>query len=268
MIDTHCHILPGIDDGAHNDEIAVAMAQAAVAAGTERLVCTPHHFNGIYDNPSVPVRQGLSALQQRLHDAEITLPLHLGAELHLVPELPSRVLDGSALTYNDRGRAALIELPKVAIPLGTETVLEQLLRQGVTPVIAHPERNLVLARDEQRLGEWVSWGCKAQLTAQSCSGEFGERLQWLCRRWIELGWIHVIASDAHRPVGRSPDTLRAGRAAVARWRGEAAAHLLTHDNPRCLLTGDDLSALPPLANPISLPRPHSWLKLLPWRRKH
>lgn len=266
LIDAHCHILPGIDDGAHTFETAVDMARAAVAGGARGLVCTPHHLNGVYNNPGDIVRHALADLQQRLSDADIPLDLFPGAEIHLVPEAPSRVLDGSALTYNDLGKAALVELPKNAVPTGAETILEQLLQNGVTPVIAHPERNLVLARHPQRLAEWVARGCKVQLTAQSCSGAFGERLQRLSRRWLKLGLAHLIASDAHRPTGRSPDTLAAARVIVSAWLGEDAATLLTLDNPRRLLEGEDLLALEPCMMADTTRAGGDWMRLLPWRR--
>ncbi|EGV17370.1 tyrosine-protein phosphatase [Thiocapsa marina] len=267
VIDVHCHILPGLDDGAHTFETAIDMARVAVAAGILGIVCTPHHLNGVYRNPAVLVRHALADLRQRLLDAEIPLDLFAGAEIHLVPEVPSRVLDGSALTYNDRGKAVLVELPKKTVPRGTDVILGQLLRHGITPVIAHPERNLALARRPQRLAEWVDWGCKVQLTAQSCSGDFGERLQRLSRRWLESGWVHLIASDAHRPTRRSPDTLSVARACVAAWLGEDAATLLTLDNPRRLLDGEDLIALASGMRPETPPAESDWLRFVPWRRR-
>lgn len=266
MIDCHCHIIPGIDDGAHTFEAALDMARAASASGVDGIVCTPHHLNGVYSNPAGSIRRASEELQECLVEAGIPLRLYPGAELHLVPELPSQLLDDAALTYNDLGRAALVELPKASVPMGAETILEQLLYRGVTPVIAHPERNLTLARRPEQLAEWISWGCKAQLTAQSCSGDFGARMQHLSRRWLELGWVHLIASDAHRPVGRSPDTLAAGRASVAEWLGEDAATLLTCDNPRRLLNGEDLVSLTPRETPRTASTRSRWLGFLPWRR--
>ncbi|HSO83296.1 CpsB/CapC family capsule biosynthesis tyrosine phosphatase [Thiocapsa sp.] len=145
--------------------------------------------------------------------------------------------------------------------------LQRRLRYGVTPVITHPERNLVLARRPERSAEWIDWGCKVQLTAQSCSGDFGERLQRLSRRWLGSGWVHLIASDAHRPTGRSPDAPGEAWARVAEWLGEDAATLLTLDNPRRLLEGADLSALPPCTSADTTPVGGDWLRFWPWHRR-
>lgn len=256
VIDCHSHILPGIDDGAKDPAMALAMARVAAGAGTQRMICTPHHLNGVFGNSRQTILKAVAQLRERLAEADIPLMLNPGSELHLVPELPAQLLDGTALTYNDRGKAALVELPKTTVPVGTDTILEQLLYRGITPVIAHPERNGELVRHPNRVGEWVDWGCKLQLTAQSCSGDFGERRQTLCRRWSERGWVHLIASDAHRPEGRSPDTLFAGRAAIADWLGETTAELLTVDNPQKLLDGENLLAPEPLR--VEADKPRRW----------
>ncbi len=244
MIDCHNHTLPGIDDGAHDAEMAMEMAQCAVKHGIHTIVCTPHHLNGVFSNDRAAVLAQVAALRSQLDAAGIPLAVLPGSELHLVPELPARILEGDALTYADRGHAALVELPKHTVPTGTETVLERLLYQKITPVIAHPERNSELIRDPHRLAEWVGWGCKAQLTAQSCSGDFGTRLQSQCRRWCEQGIVHLIASDAHRPYGRAP-ILTDGIAVLHEWLGDQAAEILSTTNPRKLTEGEPLLSIEP-----------------------
>ena len=266
MIDCHCHLLPNIDDGAHDIEMMTQMARAAAASGTRAIICTPHHLNGVYENPARSIRAALSTAREQLAANGIPICLYSGSELHLVPELPDRLFDGTALTYNDRGAAALIELPKATIPLGAEAILEQLVYRNITPVLAHPERNAVLAAHPERIGEWIALGCKVQLTAQSCSGAFGRRLRLVCRRWLELGWVHLIASDAHRPSGRSPATLAAGRNAVAAWLDEDAATLLTETNPQHLLSGEPLLDLPPRQTARGETAGSVWSRVLRLRR--
>jgi protein-tyrosine phosphatase len=244
MIDCHNHTLPGIDDGAHDVEMAMEMAQCAVKHGIHTIVCTPHHLNGVFENAGAAVLAHVAALRSRLTAADIPLEVLPGSELHLVPELPERILEGDALTYADHGNTALVELPKHTVPTGTETILERLLYQDITPVIAHPERNSELIRDPDRLTEWVGWGCKVQLTAQSCSGDFGKRIQSQCRRWCEQGHVHLIASDAHRPYGRAP-ILTDGVAMLREWLGEQAVEILSTTNPRKLTVGEPLLSITP-----------------------
>lgn len=239
MIDAHNHILPGIDDGARDRAYALDMARIAVAAGIGTVIVTPHHLNGVYSNARKGILRAVMELRSALAEAGIELAIYPGSELHLVPELPARILDGDALTYADRGHAALIELPKQTIPTGAENILEKLLYEGITPVIAHPERNATLAAHPERAEQWVRWGCRLQLTAQSCAGDFGAPIQAVCRRWCEAGVVHLLASDAHRTVSRPPD-LRGGIRSVSEWIGADAAAAMTRGNPRRLLDGEDL----------------------------
>lgn len=224
--------------------MALAMAMRACECGIRQIICTPHHLNGVFTNSRTAILQQIQHLQQHIAAAGLELSLHPGAELHLVPELPQQLLEGSAMSYADLGRAALVELPKSIVPQGTEMILEQILYQGVTPVIAHPERNRALLRAPERVGEWVQWGCALQLTAQSCSGDFGEPLQRICKYWCQRGWVHLVASDAHRAQGRSPDTLATAYPTLVAWLGADSARLLTVDNPQRLLAGEPLHAAP------------------------
>lgn len=268
MIDVHCHLLPGIDDGATDLDMALAMARLAVDAGIQGVVCTAHHLNGVHHNPAADLRAALASLRAALAAAHLPLTLYPGAELHLVPELPDQLRAGHAMTFNDLGRAALVELPKTTVPLGAETLLEELLYQGITPIIAHPERNLTLLRDSARLVEWIGWGCHAQVTAQSITGDFGAARQQACQQWLAQGCIHLVASDAHRPRGRSPEHLAPARAMLADWHGEAVAHLLTDQNPRRLLQGEPLLAPPvPPQAAARAAAARRWSWRWPWPRR-
>lgn len=241
MIDLHCHLLPGIDDGAKSLAQALAMARIAVADGIEAIVVTPHHLNGVYDNPAAEVRSALAALRSELKMRRIALELLPGAELHLVPELPAELAAGRALTIADRGRAALVELPVHVVPLGAEALLEALLAMDIQPVIAHPERNGELASKPERLARWVQMGCLAQLTAQSLLGRFGPLAQRASQELLSRGLIHVVASDAHRDQRRIPE-LSPARRRIADWLGEDIARLLTDEHPRALLAGQPVDS--------------------------
>lgn len=256
--DLHCHILPGIDDGARDLPQALAMARIAVDDGIETVFATPHHLNGVYRNPADSVRAGVARLQAALDAEGIALKLLPGAENHLVPELPKALREGSALTLGDFGRAALVELPVHEIPIGAEELLDNIRGHGIVPIIAHPERNTSLRRNPDRLADWVGAGCLAQVTAQSCTGRFGEAVQLGSRTMIDRGLIHFVASDAHRDRRRIPQ-IEPARAQVAEWTNEAVATLICKTFPAAVAAGDlpDVNALYG-----ALPEPRqSW-----WRR--
>lgn len=235
--DLHCHLLPAIDDGAKSLGQALAMARIAVADGIATAVVTPHHLNGVYRNPANAVRRATAALQRELDAAGIALALLPGNELHLTPETPDALAEGTALTLADRGRAALVELPVHTVPVGVEHLLERIIAQGMTPVIAHPERNSELRRTPERLGDWVDMGCLGQVTAMSCTGQFGEPVRQAAETMVRGGWIHVVASDAHRDQRRVPRTGIA-RPVLTDWIGAVAAELLIDTWPDALGRGE------------------------------
>ncbi|MFO7763699.1 MAG: CpsB/CapC family capsule biosynthesis tyrosine phosphatase [Wenzhouxiangellaceae bacterium] len=255
LTDLHCHMLPGIDDGSRQMEQSLAMARIAVADGISTTVVTPHHLNGVYSNPARQIRAGIEALNEALERAGIGLNILPGSELHLTPELPAELDQGTALTIANQGKAALVELPVHTVPMGAEHLLEQIIAMGLTPLIAHPERNSELRRSPERLGEWVEMGCLGQVTVQSCTGRFGEAVQRAARTMVQRGCIHVAASDAHRDRRRVPQ-LTPAREPLAQWAGEEVARLLIEVYPTDLAAGrqPDLALLrealpPPPAEP-------------------
>ena len=239
MIDCHCHILPGVDDGAKTMNDSIEMARVAVRNGTTAIFATPHHLNGVFTNYKQDIEKKISEVQQTLNVLNIPLLIYPGSELHLVPELLTSLKNGDAMTYADKGKAVLIELPKHSIPTGALPIIENLLYSGITPIIAHPERNSTFRKSPDMVGEWIGIGCKLQLTSQSCTGEFGSEIQHVCNTWCNRGWVHLIASDAHRVEGRAPD-LRGGLEAITNWLGKSAANIVCFDNPTMLLHGKDI----------------------------
>ncbi len=236
MIDLHCHLLPGIDDGARTMKQALAMAEIAVQDGITLAVMTPHHLNGVYDNPADDIRQQVRDFSEALVARDISLEILPGAECHLVPELPAALADKTAMTVADRGDAVLVELPVHTIPMGATTILEEIRTLGMTPVIVHPERNSQLRKQPERLADWVAMGCLAQATAQACTGRFGEPVRQAARHMVTSGLIHFVASDAHRDRRRVPQ-MSPGRQAIADWTSDEVAHLLSEVNPRALVAG-------------------------------
>ncbi len=243
MIDCHCHMLPGIDDGAGDLEQALRMALVALESGVTDTVLTPHHNDGSYFNLRDDIVSSVNSFQKVLDSKGIKLRVHPGSECYVMPELPDHLQSGIACTYANRRRAVLLELPKSTLPAGTEAIIEQIAYLGIVPVIAHPERNSVLCNEPKRIQDWFERGWKFQLTNQSCSGEFGEQIQTICYDWIERGWIQFVASDAHRSKGRSPD-MRAGVRQIEEWFGEEVAQLLSHDNPSHLIRGEPIQDIP------------------------
>lgn len=205
MIDIHCHLLPKLDDGPSSMEEALDMARAAVAEGIHTAIVTPHHANGRYDNEANTVLSGLSALASSLEEQQIPLTLLAGQEIRLYSELVSDLDKGCLLTLN-RTRYMLIECSAHRIPAEFHDVVHELKVLGLTPVLAHPERNRELAKEPDKLYDLVASGVLSQITSHSLTGLFGPKVQKLALSFCKRNLAHFIASDAHN-VDKRPFAL-------------------------------------------------------------
>ena len=236
MIDCHCHILPGIDDGSPDLATSIAMAEVAIENGTTHLVATPHVFDGVYKNPLSFIKPKFDAFKKILHSKNIDLNLHLGGEVHLSDVVIDLVLENEAPTIGtwEGRRVMLLEMPHGNIPLGADKLVRWLFGRGIQPMIVHPERNKDVMRNPQRMEIFHTMGCLFQLTAGSLTGNFGEPAQKTAWHFVEQGWATLIASDAHNLGARSPVMSDAKAAIVAKY-GEALADSMTWSNAASII---------------------------------
>ncbi len=232
MIDLHCHLLPGIDDGAKDLDEGLALARVAVDAGIRHAVVTPHVHPGRYDNHRDAIAQACEAFQQALEAADIALHVSPGAEVRVSDQILLQVQQGTLPTIGEweERSVVLLEFPHSHIPPGSEKLMAFLLRQGYQPMIAHPERNKDVIHRFEKIYPFVEQGCLLQVTAAAVAGGFGP--QALKRAWqlLEKGWVTVLASDAHNLHARPPD-MRPAFKIVRERLGEASAWSLVRDNP-------------------------------------
>lgn len=204
MVDLHCHILPGLDDGSRNLEMSLEMARIAAADGITEIVATPHTADGIYDNPRREVLAAVHALQQKVDEAAISLRIRPGAEVHLHHRLLEHVRTGTVQTIADQGRHLLLELPRHSPISFVENVLQDLLAAGITPVIAHPERCDMLRDGFDRMRRWRDRHILFQVNAGSLLGHLGGKTQRVAYQMLRHGLVHVLASDGHDTGVRKP----------------------------------------------------------------
>jgi protein-tyrosine phosphatase len=202
LIDLHCHILPGVDDGAKDLPMALDMAREAVKQNITHILLTPHHMDGMYTNHKADVIRKTAAFQQELDVAGIPLTVFPGQEVHLTGELLDAIDNDDILFMDEGGKYLLLELPHSGIPEYTETVIFELLARGIIPVIAHPERNHGFQKNPDRLYDFVEMGCLTQLTSSSYLGVFGEKVEQLTQKIIDARLGFVFSSDAHNFEGR------------------------------------------------------------------
>lgn len=235
MFDLHNHLLPGIDDGAPDLDTALALARIAVADGITHMVCTPHIHAGRYDNTADTIAPAFAQLRAALADQRLPLRISHAAEVRITPDLlnPAYTDALPALGSWDGRPVLLLELPHGQVPVGTDKLTQFLLRKGVVPIIAHPERNKGFIARPERLKTLIDQGCLLQLTAGALTGRFGPNAQALAETLLCDGVATLIATDAHNLKSRVP-RLYEGLDAAAALIGDAAATALVVDRPQRL----------------------------------
>jgi protein-tyrosine phosphatase len=249
MVDLHCHILPGIDDGPDSMEESLAMAECAIADGITHVVATPHSSNEYFFDFSV-VRKLRDELQARLADR---LTLATGCDLHLNPENLIALREDAPRFCINQQNYLLVEFNEFSIPPSMDQALHQLQLAGLRPIITHPERNAVLRAQADRLKKWVHLGCFIQVTANALTSTFGAGPRKDALRWIAEGIVHFVASDAHNTKSR-PLRLRPAYDLVAAEFGVEKAEALFHDNPLAAFEGRELPHVPLLEEEFLPPR--------------
>jgi protein-tyrosine phosphatase len=244
VIDLHCHIVPGIDDGPQTMEDAVELGRAAARAGTETLVATPHiREDHPFELTSLAAR--VAEVQAALDGAGVNLRLLAAGEVAITRLDSLDDVQLRELCLGD-GRCLLVESPYGRATDMFEHVLFDLQLRGFQPLLAHPERAPSFQSDPARLERLVDAGLLCSVTAGSMLGRFGSTVTRFTARLFRDGLVHNVASDAHDTVKRPP-TLRAGFAELeSDLRGiEEQADWFTRDAPAAILSGAPLPAAPP-----------------------
>lgn len=241
MIDIHAHILPGLDDGAKTWEDSLKMARMAAADGIKTMAATPHLFKGRtinlqrINNKEIILHKVVE-LRQKLLEENIPLAIIPGCDFPLGFESLQLLQADQALTLNDSHRYLLLELPDTSLPPATEDICFQLQSRGITPIITHPDRHLVIQEMPQKLGRLLDLGCLAQMTGNSLTGWFGRRVKKISRQLIKSGYIHLLATDAH-DAKRRPPLLRAAATELSRLVGDSLAWTMVHEIPEKIIQG-------------------------------
>lgn len=232
MIDLHCHLLPGLDDGPADIDQALALARALVDDGIKQVVATVHWTPGVFAATAAAIRLERDRLAEALQRQGVPLRIGCASEARLSPDLPDRVAQGDVLCVGQHKgfKVLLLELPDAVVPPGTERLVRQLLDVRVLPMIVHPERNKAVMSHVERLRPLVEMGCLVQVTAASLVGEFGARAEAAAHEMVALDWVDVVASDAHNLKGRAP-RMAAARQWLVRHTGEDHARRLTEGLP-------------------------------------
>jgi protein-tyrosine phosphatase len=242
MIDLHCHVLPGIDDGPETIEGSLALARAASAAGAHTLVATPH-VSLRYPNDAATIARLVGEVNKRLAEEGIAVQVRPGAEIALtsaVDMAPERI---APLGLGGAGGWLLIEPPFTPAAGGIDMIVLDIVRQGHRVVLAHPERCPAFHRDRAVLESLVRAGVLTSITAGSLVGRFGGEARSFALGLVRDGLVHNVASDAHDHLMRPPGIVNELRQAHL----QALIGWFTEQVPGAILSGDEIPPPPAMA---------------------
>lgn len=222
MIDIHCHILPGIDDGPKDLSSALKMGRMAVKDGITAIVATPHCFDGVYNCQQYDIRALCEKLDMAFQRESIPLRIIPGAEIRLTPEFLNLVEQDEMITLGSSGKDVLLELPDFFLPDAVCEVFKLLRNKKVRCIVAHPERNALILSNNHILERLVDAGAALQITAGSLTGFFGKEPQVLARGILKLSCEQFLASDGHCIKKRKP-VLGKAKKIVRKLAGDAIA---------------------------------------------
>jgi protein-tyrosine phosphatase len=242
LVDLHCHLLAGLDDGPRTWADALAMCRIACAEGVRHVAALAHQSDRWPVEPQT-IRSAAAELERRLAEARVALCVYPTAEVTVVPELVEGWQAGRWLSLADRREYLLVELPhQLFLDLGP--TVKRLARLGVRVVLAHPERHSELLHEPGTLEKWIGLGCLVQVSSASVTDPASKADARALRSWFRRGCVHFLGSDGHSPRKRRP-LLAAAYQRVREWAGAAVAEQVGRRNGLAALRGESLRlALP------------------------
>lgn len=238
MVDLHCHLLPGIDDGSKNIEISLRMAREATENGVTHALLTPHHMNGHYINHKQDVIRQTKKFQEQINAHNIPLKVFPGQEVRINGQLLEALDKDDILFADTAGKYLMLEFPDDDVPHYTNQMVFDLQQRGIIPVIVHPERNTRIMAEPDLIYRLLEKGCLSQITASSYVGTFGKKVENFSRQLIEAGQGYVFASDAHDLPGRKYEMQQAFDKMYHEF-GEKITEQY-QQNARSIINGEDI----------------------------
>jgi protein-tyrosine phosphatase len=238
MVDIHCHILPGIDDGSDTWETTAQMCRIAVGDGITHVVATPH-CDGHYEYDRAHFTDMLATLSEV---ASGKLTFSIGCDFHMSPRnLEDVMTDPRQFAIGDT-QYLLVEFDHHGIPTNAEEQLMAILSRGMVPIVTHPERNAFLMKNPDTVLRYIATGCLVQVTANAFTGFWGPKSQKVAEKLLHKNAIHIVASDAH-DLELRPPVLSEARTRIATLAGADVAEALFDHNPAAVVAGQSV-ALP------------------------
>ena len=201
LYDIHCHILPGVDDGAKNMDIALALIEKEIEAGVETIILTPHFRKEMFEPDMEDIWNTYDELLYETRYKNIRL--YLGCEFHANMEMVETLDNDLRPTLAD-SRYVLTEFAHNSTRAFMKERADALLMSGYRPIIAHIERYRATRKDFDLIEDLIEMGCEVQVNADAIIGRDGLGAQRFCKKLMQEDMLHYVGSDTHNLRGRAP----------------------------------------------------------------
>jgi protein-tyrosine phosphatase len=235
LVDIHCHLLAGLDDGPGTVEEAVAMCRSAASQGVRLLAATAHQNERWSAVTPERIRCATTLLQKVLEEEKVRVTVVPSAEVTAAPETARQWHAGSLLSIADRGEYLLLEMPH-GMCVDLLPTVAALRRTGIRPILAHPERVPDLLHQPGRIEELIEAGCLVQVSSSSICKPRNREDRRALKSWLQRGLVHLLGSDGHSPE-RRPPLLAPAYHELAHWVGLAAADRIASTNGMAVVHG-------------------------------
>lgn len=243
LVDIHCHLLAGLDDGPRDQQEALDLCRMVYAEGVRTCLALAHQ-NARY--PSVTpdrIRQSTQQLASLLRKEDLGLTVLPGAEVMVHPDLEDWWEQKQLLSVADRGEYVLLEMPH-GLFVDLSDMVHNLRRLNVRPILAHPEREPILLHEPGRIERLIEAGCLVQVSSSSVTDPRDRRDERALKSWFRRGVAHLLGSDGHSPT-RRPVRMQAAYQRICRWAGNRTADRVCATNGLAVLHGLPLKVTPP-----------------------
>jgi protein-tyrosine phosphatase len=242
VIDIHCHIIPGVDDGVPTVDEAIALIRKEVNGGTEAFIATPHFIDRRDYDRLKNIHELVAQLTQAVTEAGIRVEIYQGGEIYPTMAAVKAYDAGTPMTLAGKQKHMLVDLPMGTLPNDFDLILYELQVRGISPILAHPERNGHFQDKLSHLREYLDRGIACQVNAGSLAGKYGTRAGEVARIILRRRWAHFLSSDAHRAGGSA--IMGSARAALKKELDDSYLDIITQGSAEAVIRGDTLPQLP------------------------
>lgn len=241
MIDIHSHIVFDVDDGPKTIEDSRALLEESYRQGVRTIISTSHRRKGMFETPEAKIEENFKQVQELAKEIADDLTILYGAEIYYTSDILDKLEQGKIPRLAD-SQYALIEFSMIAPYKEIHTALSNVLRLGVTPVVAHIERYHCLENDEKKVRDLINMGCYTQINSSSVLKPklFGDTYKFMKKRaqfFLEKDLVHFVASDMHN-LNPRPPYMQEAYQIISKKYGESHAEQLFRKNQELLLRSE------------------------------